>query len=131
MAVTRCTDQRDSLALCNLVPYQKPIPAEYRNFVLLKGVKSEGVKYYGGSVELADYCPYNQEFEWKFVNWTDRRRDSRCELRGNAPPEDSNYVLEMYGNQSKCFEHGTIWTERKCGQTRAYLQFIAGCYQVN
>jgi leishmanolysin-like peptidase len=21
--------------------------------------------YYGGSVELADYCPYNQEFEWR------------------------------------------------------------------
>lgn len=112
------------------MPYKNPIPIHYRNFVSLKGVQSEGVKYYGGSVEFADYCPYNQEFEWKFLNWTNQRRDSRCELFGNSPPADSNYVLEVYGNHSKCFDHGIIWTERKCGQVRSFLQYMAGCYQV-
>lgn len=63
LATTRCTDQRDSLALCNLIPYQKALPVEYRNFEHLHGVRLQGLKYYGGSVELADFCPYNQVLE--------------------------------------------------------------------
>lgn len=51
---------KDSLALCNLVPYKRPLPIDYRNFGQLRGVRHEGIKYYGGSVELADFCPYNQ-----------------------------------------------------------------------
>lgn len=31
----------------------------------IKGVPRELLPMYGGSVELADYCPYNQEFEWR------------------------------------------------------------------
>lgn len=31
----------------------------------IKGVPRELLPTYGGSVELADYCPYNQEFEWR------------------------------------------------------------------
>jgi len=127
LATTRCTDQRDSLALCNLIPYKKPLPMEYRNFASLKGVRKEGQRYYGGSVELADFCPYNQEFEWKAVNSTDRR-DSRCELPGNAPPEDANSVMEIYGPGSRCFDLDGSWTERKCGRTKTYSQFAAGCY---
>jgi len=129
LATTRCTDQRDSLALCNLVPYKKALPVEYRNFASLAGVKKEGVRYYGGSVELADFCPYNQEFEWKAVNSSDRR-DSRCELLGNAPPDEANSVMEIYGGQSKCFDLPRSWTERRCGRQKTYSQFAAGCYGV-
>uniref|UniRef100_A0A915CTR8 Leishmanolysin-like peptidase n=1 Tax=Ditylenchus dipsaci TaxID=166011 RepID=A0A915CTR8_9BILA len=129
LATTRCTDQRDSLALCNLVPYKKALPVDYRNFASLAGVRKEGVRYYGGSVELADFCPYNQEFEWKSVNSSDRR-DSRCELIGNAPPEDSNSVMEKYGHNSRCFDFGPLsWTEKKCGRVKTYSQFMAGCYE--
>lgn len=103
LATTRCTDQRDSLALCNLIPYKKPLPVDYRNFAFLAGVRQEGLRHYGGSVELADFCPYNQEFEWKAVNSTDRR-DSRCELSGNSPLAEANSVMESYGTQSKCFD---------------------------
>ncbi|KAL3104237.1 hypothetical protein niasHS_002264 [Heterodera schachtii] len=128
LATTRCTDQRDSLALCNLVPYKKPLPIDYRNFAHLHGVRHEGTKYYGGSVELADFCPYNQEFEWRAVNSTDRR-DSRCELLGNAPTDSvANAVLEIYGIGSRCFDLAAYWTERKCGRIRTYSQFMAGCY---
>ncbi len=60
LAVTRCTAQRDSLALCNLVPYRQPLAEEYRNFERLFAVQEDVLQYYGGSVELADFCPYNQ-----------------------------------------------------------------------
>lgn len=144
LATTRCTDQRDSLALCNLVPYKKALPVDYQNFDHLPGVRRDGVKFYGGSVELADFCPYNQvamvlrslshmhcsqEFEWKSVNSTDRR-DSRCELDGNVPPEDTNAIMEVYGSMSKCFDLESSWTERKCGRVRTYSQYLAGCYGV-
>ncbi|VDN02329.1 unnamed protein product [Thelazia callipaeda] len=128
LATTRCTALRDSLALCNLMPYRHPIPMEYRNFVLLDEVQNGNTVYYGGSVELADYCPYNQEFEWKASNSTDRR-DSRCELVGNFAPIHTNSILEVYGNQSKCFDLATLWTERKCGHIRTFMQYKAGCYQ--
>ena len=118
------------MALCNLIPYRRALPVDYRNFGAIRGVQHEGLKYYGGSVELADFCPYNQEFEWKAVNWTDRR-DSRCELEGNSPPEgQENAILEIYGQGSKCMDLGGIWTEKKCGRVRTYSQFMAGCYQV-
>ncbi|VDD93296.1 unnamed protein product [Enterobius vermicularis] len=128
LATTRCTTQRDSLALCNLVPYKQPLPEEYLNFDYLKGVRSEGLKYYGGSVELADYCPYNQEFEWKATNLTERR-DSRCELPGNLVPEDTNTILEVYGEDSMCFDLKTSWTEKRCGMLRNFTQYMAGCYE--
>lgn len=131
LATTRCTDQRDSLALCNLIPYRRALPIDYRNFGSLRGVRAEGLKYYGGSVELADFCPYNQEFEWKTVVRTDRR-DSRCELDGNRPPDENggNPVLELYGHGSRCLDFGgSSWTEQKCGRVRTYSQFMAGCYR--
>lgn len=31
----------------------------------IESVPRDELQYYGGSVELADYCPYNQEFEWR------------------------------------------------------------------
>ncbi|PAV59330.1 hypothetical protein WR25_15669 [Diploscapter pachys] len=67
LAVTRCTAQRDSLALCNLVPYKKELPSQFRNFDELPGVGQGGTKYYGGSVELADFCPYIQVEKFDLV----------------------------------------------------------------
>lgn len=128
LATTRCTAQRDSLALCNLIPYRGPVPPEYRNFDELPGLSKEEVRNYGGSVTIADYCPYNQEFEWHATELKERR-DSRCELEGNAAPDNLNTLLEIYGTSSRCFDFGTAWTERKCGTIRSFSQSMAGCYQ--
>uniref|UniRef100_A0A183DTW9 LCCL domain-containing protein n=1 Tax=Gongylonema pulchrum TaxID=637853 RepID=A0A183DTW9_9BILA len=122
----------------------------------LDEVQDGGAIYYGGSVELADYCPYNQcTFHgrvWFSGKWrrsdvenqsfdftgmianpspnSTERRDSRCELDGNFAPNHVNSILEVYGNQSKCFDLATLWTERKCGRIRTFLQYKAGCYQL-
>lgn len=38
---------------------------------------------YGGSVSLADYCPYIQEFTWRYRSVA--VRSSRCSFRDNNP----------------------------------------------
>ncbi|KAK5976392.1 hypothetical protein GCK32_011452 [Trichostrongylus colubriformis] len=126
LGVARCTSQRDSLAICNLVPYKKELPLQFRNFAKLEGVSSGGVKHYGGTVELADYCPYSQEFQWKLPNST-IRQDSRCELEGNN--RDGEDILEVYGTSSRCFDFKQPWRERKCGRVRSLLHYMAGCYE--
>lgn len=126
LAVTRCTTERDSLALCNLIPYKKSLPHQFRYFNHLPGVSSEGASYYGGAVELADFCPYSQEFEWKLSNNT-TRRDSRCELEENN--RDGEDTLEVYGPYSMCFDFPKPWTERQCGRMRVISHYMAGCYE--
>ncbi|KAK6034453.1 Leishmanolysin [Cooperia oncophora] len=37
LGVARCTSQRDSLAICNLVPYKKELPIQFRNFARITG----------------------------------------------------------------------------------------------
>lgn len=124
--MTRCTAERDSLALCNLIPYKKPLPHQFRYFDQLPGVSSEGSSYYGGAVELADFCPYSQEFEWRLTNNT-TRRDSRCELEGNN--REGEDILEVYGPDSMCFDFPKPWTEKRCGRMRSLSHYMAGCYE--
>ncbi|KAG8291644.1 hypothetical protein J6590_055212 [Homalodisca vitripennis] len=65
---TECTDDRSSVALCNLVEHLSPLPTHYQNFDSIPHVKEGREGYYGGSVSLADYCPYIQEFTWRSKN---------------------------------------------------------------
>ena len=41
-----------------------------------------------------------------------------------------NGALEEYGGAARCFNHGTRWIQRKCGYTRKFRYYGAGCYQV-
>ncbi|GMT17248.1 hypothetical protein PFISCL1PPCAC_8545, partial [Pristionchus fissidentatus] len=127
LVVTKCNLQRDSVALCNLIPYGKKLPIEFRNLDAIPGVQKAGLPYYGGSVELADYCPYNQEFEWKIASETEKRRDSRCEIETNRLENDE--LMEVYGHDSRCFDFLRPWTEKKCGKIRTFHQYMAGCYE--
>ncbi|ELU01743.1 hypothetical protein CAPTEDRAFT_106683, partial [Capitella teleta] len=124
---TECTENRQSVALCNLVEFDKPLPREYQHFDSIHGVTSDQVTHFGGSVALADYCPYVQELNWK--KGSVAIRGSKCHLeRNNADPE-INYTLERYGNRSKCFEHLEQWQLRHCGQTYDVEHWGSGCYQ--
>uniref|UniRef100_A0A0K0E8V4 Leishmanolysin-like peptidase n=1 Tax=Strongyloides stercoralis TaxID=6248 RepID=A0A0K0E8V4_STRER len=131
-AQTRCTAQRDSIALCNLVPYKEKLPQMYKNFKKLKNINDEDVSYFGGSVELADFCPYTQEFEWRdnlYENGNKVRRDSRCEIHSNAPPPPYNSLFEVYGHRSQCFDFKYHWVRKRCNEKLPYYQNMAGCYE--
>ncbi|XP_037082766.1 LOW QUALITY PROTEIN: leishmanolysin-like peptidase [Pollicipes pollicipes] len=124
---TECTEDRMSVALCNLVEYPDRLPMRYQNFDRVPQVPSARTGYYGGSVILADYCPYIQEFTWKSNNVI--VRGSHCSFPENNPYEDRNFALERYAANSKCFEHTRLWEERTCQKVRQWQHWGSGCYQ--
>ncbi|KAL3278658.1 hypothetical protein HHI36_016195 [Cryptolaemus montrouzieri] len=124
---TECTDDRTSVALCNLVRHEQVLPKIYQNFDQIKYVEAGEEGYYGGSVSLADYCPYIQEFTWKAKNVI--VRGSHCQFAENNPKPEKNFALEKYSNQSLCFEHSDhMWEERSCKQMRQWQHWGSGCY---
>ena len=46
--------------MCNLKKYDSELPSNYQNFDKISDVNSSDLGMYGGSVSLADYCPYKQ-----------------------------------------------------------------------
>jgi leishmanolysin-like peptidase len=60
LAVTRCSAARNALSFCNLVPYNQELEPYYQYFDHLPGIPDSKLAFYGGSVELADYCPFYQ-----------------------------------------------------------------------
>uniref|UniRef100_A0AAG5CW60 Leishmanolysin-like peptidase n=1 Tax=Anopheles atroparvus TaxID=41427 RepID=A0AAG5CW60_ANOAO len=125
---TECTDDRSSVALCNLVRHVTPLPTQYQNFDSLAHVPIGEEGYYGGSVSLADHCPYIQEFTWRSKNVV--VRGSQCQFEDNNPKPEKNFALESYGPNSKCFDHSeSMWEERSCRQTREWQHWGSGCYQ--
>lgn len=125
---TECTDDRSSVALCNLVKQNEPLPNIYQNFDSIPRVKPGHEAYYGGSVNLADYCPYIQEFTWRSKDVVIRGSD--CQYSENNPHMDNNFALELYGASSRCFDHtDQMWEEQKCGETRQWQHWGSGCYK--
>lgn len=125
---TECTEDRNSVALCNLIRHEFPLPKMYQNFDFINNVKNGEEEYYGGSVTLADFCPFIQEFTWRSKNVI--VRGSQCLFHDNNPKPEKNFALESYGNHSKCFDHtDNMWEERNCRQTREWQHWGSGCYK--
>ncbi|XP_063992522.1 leishmanolysin-like peptidase isoform X2 [Diachasmimorpha longicaudata] len=125
---TVCTDDRSSVALCNLVNHPQPLPKKYQNFDQIPHVTPGMEDSYGGSVNLADYCPFIQEFAWKADEIV--VRGSHCLYDENNPHPEKNFALEHYGRHSKCFEHtNDMWEERTCKQARQWQHWGSGCYR--
>lgn len=87
------------------------------------------VGFYGGSVQLADYCPYKQEFTWKFNDIV--IRGSQCSFVENSPNSDKNFALEHYGENSKCFYNKEMWQERTCFHLRQWGHYGSSCSKVS
>jgi len=125
---TECTDDRSSVALCNLVEHTQPLANFYQNFDYIPHVIPGREAYYGGSVSLADYCPYIQEFIWRSKSVV--IRGSHCQYSENNPHPDKNFALEVYGENSKCFDHtNQMWEEQTCKQVRQWQHWGSGCYE--
>ncbi|KAK2165783.1 hypothetical protein LSH36_45g05007 [Paralvinella palmiformis] len=60
MLITECTESREAVALCNLVKHNTALPPQFQYFSELPGVPEEELSRYGGTVILADFCPYIQ-----------------------------------------------------------------------
>ncbi|XP_041983428.1 leishmanolysin-like peptidase isoform X2 [Aricia agestis] len=125
---TECSARRDAVVLCNLVRHDKILPRAYQHFDSLPNVPTSELAYYGGSVSLADYCPYLQEFTWKHKSVL--VRGSRCSYEENTPKLEVNFALENYGTHSKCFDHSDrVWEQKSCRQIREWQHWGSGCYK--
>ncbi|XP_064643669.1 leishmanolysin-like peptidase [Lineus longissimus] len=123
---TECTDTREAVALCNLIEFDKDLEPQYQYFSSLPDVSDVLAGRYGGSVELADYCPYIQEFSWKRGDVVIRA--SKCMENENSPDKYSNYALESYGNNSVCIQQSAPWVLMKCDRTHKVQHWGSGCY---
>lgn len=123
---TECTRSREAIAFCNLQEFTGPLPSHYQYFSSLPGIQPSHVNRYGGSVTLADYCPYLQEFTWK--DGTRTVRDSRCAMQENNPHPSLNFYGEFYGQGSKCFSHYGAWRIQQCNIIYPVSHSGSGCY---
>lgn len=122
-----CSEDRSSKAVCNMKYYKEALPPAYQNFDHLEGVPSSSLAHFGGSVDLADYCPFIQEFTWQAHNLT--VRGSKCEHGSGDSDSEKSPSLEYYGPEAKCFEHGRRWEQRSCIFKRNWYHYGAGCYK--
>ncbi|CAH0698245.1 unnamed protein product [Spodoptera exigua] len=125
---TECSPRRNAVVLCNLVLHDTILPRAYQHFDTLPNVAPGEEAHYGGSVSLADYCPYLQEFTWRHKSVL--VRGSRCSYEENTPKSDVNFALENYGAHSKCFDHSDrVWEQKSCRQIREWQHWGSGCYK--
>uniref|UniRef100_A0A4X1TP97 Leishmanolysin-like peptidase n=1 Tax=Sus scrofa TaxID=9823 RepID=A0A4X1TP97_PIG len=124
-----CRQDQRAVAVCNLQKFPKPLPQEYQYFDELSGVPSEDLPYYGGSVEIADYCPFSQEFSWHLSG--EYQRSSDCRVLENQPDLFKNYGAEKYGPHSVCLIQKSAFVMEKCERKLSYPDWGSGCYQVS
>ncbi|XP_069472734.1 leishmanolysin-like peptidase isoform X2 [Ambystoma mexicanum] len=124
-----CRQDQKAVAVCNLQRFSKHLPQEYQYFDQLNGVGAEDLPFYGGSVEIADYCPFSQEFSWHLSG--EFQRSSDCRIPENQPVASRNYGAEEYGPNSVCLLQKSAFIMEKCEKKLSYPDWGSGCYQVS
>ncbi|KAM5152244.1 leishmanolysin-like peptidase [Mantella aurantiaca] len=124
-----CRQDQRAVAICNLQRFPQRLPQEYRYFDTIPGVSSADLPHYGGAVEIADFCPFTQEFSWHLSG--EYQRSSDCTLAQNQPAASRNYGAERYGPDSACLEQRSAFVMEQCMKRMSYPDWGSGCYQVN
>ncbi|XP_044294379.1 leishmanolysin-like peptidase isoform X2 [Varanus komodoensis] len=124
-----CRQDHRAVAVCNLQKFSQQLPQEYQYFDSLYGVPQEDLPYYGGSVEIADYCPFSQEFSWHLSG--EFQRSSDCRILENQPDPFKNYGAEKYGPNSVCLIQKSAFVMEQCRRKLSYPDWGSGCYQVS
>ncbi|XP_064420027.1 leishmanolysin-like peptidase isoform X3 [Latimeria chalumnae] len=124
-----CRQDQRAVAVCNLKKYPDRLPYEYQYFDNLDGVPVKDLPYYGGSVEIADYCPFGQDFSWHLSG--EFQRSSDCQIAENQPDPSKNYGAEKYGPESVCVTQKSPFVMEQCAKKLSYPDWGSGCYQVS
>ncbi|KAG7283081.1 hypothetical protein CRUP_012974 [Coryphaenoides rupestris] len=80
--------------------------------VTIPGVAADELPSYGGAVEIADYCPFSQEFSWHLSG--EYQRNSYCRVPENQPEWWRNYAAERYGPDSVCVYQRSAFSMEQC-----------------
>uniref|UniRef100_A0A8C2KRR2 Leishmanolysin-like peptidase n=1 Tax=Cyprinus carpio TaxID=7962 RepID=A0A8C2KRR2_CYPCA len=124
-----CRQDQLAVAVCNLQKFPQSLPAEYQYFDLIPGVPEEDLPAYGGAVEIADYCPFSQEFSWHVGG--EYQRSSYCRIQENQPATWRNYGVEQYGPGSVCLYQKSPFVMEQCTKRMTYPDWGSGCYKVS
>ncbi|KAE8581715.1 hypothetical protein XENTR_v10024914 [Xenopus tropicalis] len=124
-----CRQDQKAVAICNLQRFASPLPQEYQYFDDIPGVLADDLPHYGGAVEIADFCPFAQEFRWHQSG--EFQRSSDCRAPENQPASSKNYGAERYGPGSACLEQRSAFVMEQCTKRMSYPDWGSGCYQVS
>ncbi|XP_077305874.1 leishmanolysin-like peptidase [Lithobates pipiens] len=124
-----CRQDQRAVAICNLQRFPQRLPQEYQYFDDIPGVPPRDLPHYGGAVEIADFCPFTQEFSWHLSG--EYQRSSDCTLAQNQPAASRNYGAERYGPDSACLEQRSVFVMEQCMKRMSYPDWGSGCYQVS
>ncbi|KAF3843774.1 hypothetical protein F7725_002623 [Dissostichus mawsoni] len=101
-----------AVAVCNLQRYSEELPLEYQYFDSIPDVPSDQLALFGGAVEIADFCPFSQEFSWHLSG--EYQRNSYCRVSLNQPDWWRNYGAEQYGSDSVCLYQKSAFIMEQC-----------------
>ncbi|XP_006636416.3 leishmanolysin-like peptidase [Lepisosteus oculatus] len=124
-----CRQDQLALAVCNLQKYPTNLPREYQYFDGIPGIPVQDLPYYGGSVEIADYCPFSQEFSWHLSG--EYQRSSDCRVPENQPDLYRNFGAEEYGPNSVCVLQKSAFVMEQCTRKMTYPDWGSGCYKIS
>lgn len=80
-------------------------------------------------MEIADYCPFSQEFSWHLSG--EYQRNSYCRVSENQPDWWRNYGAEQYGPESVCLYQKSAFVMEQCTRKMTYPDWGSGCYKVS
>lgn len=124
-----CRQDQLAVAVCNLQKYPQALPLEYQYFDQISGVETSELALYGGAVEIADFCPFGQEFSWHLSG--EYQRSSYCRIQENQPDAWRNYGAEQYGANSVCLYQKAPFTMEQCTRRMTYPDWGSGCYKTS
>ncbi|XP_020783507.2 leishmanolysin-like peptidase [Boleophthalmus pectinirostris] len=124
-----CRQDQLAVAVCNLQKYPQELPPEYQYFDQIPDIAAEELSYFGGAVEIADFCPFSQEFSWHLSG--EYQRNSYCRVSENQPDWWRNYGAEQYGPESVCLYQKSAFVMEQCTKKMSYPDWGSGCYKVS
>uniref|UniRef100_A0A672JAI4 Leishmanolysin-like peptidase n=1 Tax=Salarias fasciatus TaxID=181472 RepID=A0A672JAI4_SALFA len=124
-----CRQDQLAVAVCNLQKYPQELPLEYQYFERIPDVAADQLPFFGGAVEIADYCPFSQEFSWHLSG--EYQRNSYCRVAENQPDRWRNYGAEQYGPDSVCLYQKSAFVMEQCTRKMTYPDWGSGCYKVS
>ncbi|XP_057709476.1 leishmanolysin-like peptidase isoform X1 [Corythoichthys intestinalis] len=123
-----CRQDQLAVAVCNLQKYPHELPLEYQYFEQIPDVSADQLPFFGGAVEIADFCPFSQDFSWHVSG--EYQRNSNCRVSENQPEWWRNYAAEYYGPNSICLYQKSAFVMEQCTKKITYPDWGSGCYKV-
>ncbi|KAF3843766.1 hypothetical protein F7725_002615 [Dissostichus mawsoni] len=98
-------------------------------FDSIPDVPSDQLALFGGAVEIADFCPFSQEFSWHLSG--EYQRNSYCRVSLNQPDWWRNYGAEQYGSDSVCLYQKSAFIMEQCTKKMTAGQLLSVSVKLN